>query len=53
MYFCDPYRSSQRGTNENTNDLIRQYFPKGTDFRKITKAQLKQVVLHLLLESRI
>ncbi|WP_088701371.1 IS30 family transposase [Halomonas campaniensis] len=43
-YFCDPYRSCQRGTNENTNGLIRQYFPKGTDFRKVTNAELRSVV---------
>lgn len=43
-YFCDPYRSSQRGTNENTNGLIRQYYPKGTDFKKITDAELRRVV---------
>jgi transposase, IS30 family len=34
LFFCDPYHSFQRGTNENTKILIRQYFPKGTDFRK-------------------
>ena len=43
IYFADPYRSSQRGRNENINGLVRDYFPKGTDFKKITKQQVLDV----------
>ena len=44
VYFARPYASWERGTNENTNGLIRRHFPKGTDFLSITKKQLDQVV---------
>jgi IS30 family transposase len=47
VYFCDPQSPWQRGTNENTNLLLRQYFPRGTDLSGYSQAQLSQVALRL------
>ena len=47
IYFADPYSAWQRGTNENTNGLLRRYFPKGMDFRTVTQETLAEIVKKL------
>jgi IS30 family transposase len=47
VYFCDPQSPWQRGTNENTHLLLRQYFPRGTDLSGYSQTQLDQVALRL------
>lgn len=47
VYFCDPRSPWQRGSNENTNGLLRQYFPPGTDLARFSQAQLNRIATQL------
>jgi IS30 family transposase len=47
VYFCDPRSPWQRGSNENTNGLLRQYFPRGTDLSCFSQAYLNAIALRL------
>jgi IS30 family transposase len=44
VYFADPYAAWQRGTNENTNGLLRFYFPKGTNFHAVPEEELEEII---------
>lgn len=43
LYYCHPYSSFERGSNENQNRMIRRHYPKGTDFKRITAAEVRKV----------
>jgi IS30 family transposase len=47
VYFCDPKSTWQRGSNENTNRLLRQYFPDGTELSQFSQRNLNRIALKL------
>jgi IS30 family transposase len=53
VYFCDPQSPWQRGSNENTNGLLRQYLPHAADFSSYSQAQLDAIALRLNTRPRL
>ena len=52
VYFAPPYNSRERGLNENTNGLLRQYFPKSTNLKLVSTAEVNEAVRRLNARSR-
>ena len=46
-YFCDPYCAWQKGTNENTNGLLREFYPKGMDLSEVDKEEVEEILRSL------
>jgi IS30 family transposase len=51
VYFADPYCSWRRGLNENTNGLLRQYWPKSANLKKVSRSEVQGVIVELMIDQ--